>query len=93
MHHRHERRVVGDELAQPIGRDDARLIDRQQRRAPAAARERLQRVEYRLVFDRAADEVLASGRLERLGGAANREVVRLGAAAGQDDLRRIGVNQ
>ena len=33
------------------------------------------------------------GRLERLGGAANREVVRLGAAAREDDLGRIGADQ
>ena len=32
-------------------------------------------------------------RLERIGGAADREVVRLGAAAGVDDLRRVGMNQ
>ena len=42
------------------------VIDRQQRRAPAAAGERAQRVQHRFVFDRARDEMTASGRLERL---------------------------
>ena len=61
--------------------------------APAAARERLQRVQHRLVLDRAGDQVAPAGRLERLGGAADGEVVRLGAAAGEHDLRRVGADQ
>ena len=67
---------------------DRESVVRQPRRASA-----LQRVQHRLVFDRARDQMPASGRLERLGGAADREVVRLGAAAREHDLRRIGVDQ
>ena len=93
VHDRDEGGVVGDELAQPIGRHDAGLIDREERRAPAAARQRLQRVQHGLVFDRARDEMTAAGRLERVGGAADREVVRLGAAAREHDLRRIAVDE
>ena len=63
-------------------------VVRQPRRASA-----LQRVEHRFVLDAAGDQMAASGRLERLGGAANREVVRLGAAAREHDLRRIAVDQ
>ena len=52
VHHRDERGVVGDRLAQrPRRRRCPVLIDGQQRRAPAAPRERLERVEHRLVLD------------------------------------------
>ena len=42
---------------------------------------------------RAGDEVAAAGRLERLGGAADGEVVRLGAAAREHDFRGIAVDE
>ena len=59
-----------------------------ERDAPAAPGQRLQGVEHGFVLDGAGDQVLAAGRLERLGGAADGEVVALGAAGGEDDLRR-----
>ena len=49
--------------------------------------------EHRLVLDGAGDQVPAARRLERLGGAAQREVVGLGAAAGEHDLGRLGADQ
>ena len=55
---------------------------------PAAPLERLDGVEHGLVLDARRDEVPAAGRLERLGGAANREVVGLGAAGREHDLAR-----
>ena len=45
------------------------------------------------MLDRAGDQVPASGGFERLGGAANREVVALGAAGGEDDLGRLAAEQ
>ena len=36
------------------------------------------------------DEMLATGHLERLRGAPNREIIGLGAAAGEDDFGRFG---
>ena len=44
------------------GDDDAALVDRQQRRLPAAPGQRLQRVEDGLVLDGAGDQVLPAGR-------------------------------
>ena len=71
----------------------ARLIDRHERGLPAAPGERLERVQDRLVLDGAGDQVAPAGRLERLGRAADGEVVGLGAAAGEDDFGRIGVQE
>ena len=93
MHHRDERGLGGDRFAQPIGCDDAGVIDREQGGAPSAARERAERIEDSLVLDGAGDEMTASGGLERVGRAANREVISLGAAAGEHDLRRIAVHE
>ena len=59
-------------------------VTRQPRRASA-----FMRVEHGLVFDRARDQVLAPGGFERLGGAADRDVVALGAAGREDDLGRV----
>ena len=93
VHDRDEGRVVGEQLPDAIGRDDARLIDRDERRPPAAPGERLQRVQHGLVLDRAREQMTTAGRLERLGGAADGEVVRLGAAAREHDFGRIGIDE
>ena len=50
-------------------------------------------VEHGLVLDARRDEVPPAGRLERLGGAAQREVVGLGPAAREHDVARLGVDQ
>ena len=83
VHDRDDGRVVGDELPKPSRRCDAGLIDRNERRPPAASCEGLQGVQHRLVLDRARDEVTAAGRLERFSCAPNGHVVGLGAAAGE----------
>ena len=83
----------GDGLAHALGRHDARLIDRhsvvcQPRRASALS-----------VFSTASCSMALATRwrrpvgLERLGGAADGEVVGFGAAAGEDDFRRIAVDE
>ena len=69
--------------------DDAGLVDRQQRGPPAAAGERLQRDQDRLVLDGGRDEVSPAGRLERFGGAAKCKIVGLGAAAGEYKFRGL----
>ena len=66
VHHRDERGVVGDAPRDAVGRDDAGLVDGNERRPPAAFRQGLQRIQHRLVFDRAGDQVTTAGRLERL---------------------------
>ena len=76
-----------------VGPDDPVLVDRQQRHPPAAPRQRLQGVEDRLVLDGAGDQVPAPGGLQRLGGAADGEVVAFGAAAGEHHLGRLTAQQ
>ena len=79
------RSASGDTM--PLSSTGSRVV------CPAAPGQRLERVEHRLVLDGAGDQVLPAGRLERLGHAADGEVVALGAAAGEDDLGRIGADQ
>ena len=93
MHDRDDRRVVGDRVAQRVGPDDAALVDGQERHPPAAASQRLERIEHGFVLDGGGDQMLAAGRLERLGGAANGEVVAFGAAGGKHDLRGVAAEQ
>src|SRR6476661_7707309 len=57
-----------------------------------AARQRPQGVEHRLMFDRAGDEMTTAGGFERLRDTAQREVVRLGAAACKYHFRGISAN-
>jgi hypothetical protein len=93
VHHRDDRRRVRHQLAQPQRRHDAGLIHRQQRRLPAATRERLEGIQHRFVFDRARDQLPPAARLERVRCAADREVVGLRAAAREHDFRRIAVHE
>ncbi len=64
-----------------------------QRQRPAAARQVLARVEHRLVFDRAGDQVRAPARFERLGDAADGEVVRLGPTGRPDQVVGLGADE
>ena len=75
-----------------VGRHDPARVERQHGRLPSTLRERLERVEDRLVLDARRDQVLPSGHLERLRDAPNREVIGLGTAAGEDDFRRFGAD-
>jgi hypothetical protein len=86
VHHRHERCLIGQRLAQCVGRDDAALVDGQQRHLPAAAGERFQRIEHRFVLDAGGDEVPAVGDGQGLGRPADRKVVTLGAATRKHDF-------
>ena len=81
VHDRDERGVVGHRLPDPVGRDDAPLVDRDQGRPPAAAGQGLEGVQDRFVLDGAGHEVAASGGLGGFGRAADGEVVGLGSAA------------
>ncbi len=89
------RRSDGDEHGarldrlRDVGGIDAPLaVDRQQREARAAARERARGVEHRGVLGGDADEVVARLRVRRER-ALEREVVALGGAAREDDLARV----
>jgi hypothetical protein len=93
VHHRYERGVIGDGVSQPVGRDDPCRVERQDRRSTAALGQRLEGVEHGFVLDARGDQVAASGDLECLGGAANREVIRFGAPAREDDFRRFGAHE
>ena len=97
VHHRDDGGLARDRRGQRRRGDDAGGVDRQQRGGPPAAGECLDRVQHRLVLDAGRDDVAArrrrGGRLDRFGGAAQRQVVRLGAAAGEHDLGRLAADQ
>ena len=95
VHDRDERGVgPGVAVPQGVGIDDAAPSDRQERRGcqPRFA-SALTVLQDGLVLDRGRDQMSAAGRLERFGGAAQREVVGLGAAAREDDLGRLGADE
>ena len=86
-HHRDEHGLVGDRLAQLVEADEAVAVDAEPRDAPALALEPLERIEHRLVLGCDVTHVIAAvaaGVRRALDG----EVVRLGRAAGEDDLAR-----
>jgi len=89
-----DRSAIGGERA---GGDDPGCVDRKDRRRPPALDERLHGVEHGLVLDGARDDVTPARRaIEKFGRlcrAAQREVVGLGAAAGEHDLGRLGPDQ
>jgi hypothetical protein len=78
VHYRNDGRFLRDGISDALRRHDARLIDRQQGGFPATTREGFQRVQHGLVLDGAGDQMTSAGGLERLGGAADREVVGFG---------------
>ena len=86
VHQAEQRRVVGEGRGDRLGLHDAVPIRRDARDAPAAALEGTHRGEHGFVLDAAGDEVALAERFERLGDAAQREVVGLGAAAREDDF-------
>ena len=93
VHHRHERRLVGQRRLEGFRLDDAARVDREQGGGPAAPRQRLERGEDRFVLDRAGDQMPASGDLERFGDAPDRKIVRLGPAAREHDFRHFGLQE
>ena len=84
---RDDRRPLRDRGGNLLGVDPAVAIDRQLDDLEAELLEVLQRVEHRVVLDRAGHDSMAAA-LARPRGALQREVQRLGAAAGEDDLAR-----
>ena len=64
----------------------------EQRHVVAAAREPRERIEHGFVLGRDADEVIAAAALA-FGDAADREVVALGRAAGEDDFLGVGADR
>ena len=93
VHHADDRGVVCERLPQCIGGDNARLVDLEERRAGPALAQGFDRVEDRLVLDVTGHEVMTSAAPERLGDAADGEIVTLGPAAGEDDFGRVGADQ
>ena len=91
-HDRDEDRLVGDRRAQLVEADAAVLLHRQVGDARALLLELLARVDHRLVLGDARDDVVALLAVH-LGDALDREVVRLGGAAREDDLLRVGADQ
>ena len=69
----------------------AGLLDGQQRDFEAAAAEPFERIEHGLVLGRDADQMIAAAAVP-LGHAADRQVVALGGAAGEDDFARPGAD-
>jgi hypothetical protein len=93
VHHRHERGLVRQSGIERRRRHDAARVDRQQRRRPAATGEGLEGIQDRLVLDRSRYQMAPAGRLERFRHSAEGEVVRLGPAAREHDLGRLGREQ
>jgi hypothetical protein len=93
VHHGNECRVIAQGRLQIVSRDDAALADGKERYLPAALAKCLDRVEDRFVLDRAGYQVPPVSALQRVGGTAYREIVALGAPAGEHDLGRIGADQ
>ena len=71
VHHRDERRVVGERLASALGGDDAAGIDRQQRDVQPRRASALSVLSTASCSMRARDQMPAARRLERFGGAAD----------------------
>jgi hypothetical protein len=90
VHDGHECGIRADGDFHVDGRHDTRFIDGDERRPPAPAAERLQRVQHRFVFDRRGHEMSPAGRFEGLGRAADGQVVGLGASAREHDFGWIG---
>ena len=93
VHHRHQCRVIGQRVGHCLHRDDAGPIDRDEGDAPAAPGERAHRVQDGLVLDGGRDQVPATARLERLGGAANGGVVAFGPTAREHHLGGVRADQ
>ena len=91
-HDRDEDRLVGDGGAQLVETDAAVLLHRQIGDARALLLELLARVDDRLVLDHARDDVIALLAVH-LRDALDRQVVRFGRAAREDDFLRAGANQ
>ena len=91
-HDRDENRLVADRRFQLVEADPAVLVHRQIRDAIAFLLEALARVDHRFVLGDARDDVVALLAIH-LGGAFNREVVRLCRAAREDDLLRVRADQ
>ena len=89
-HDRDQDRPVGERGLELVGIDPAVAVDRQLDDLEPELLEVAQRVTDRVVLDRRGDDAVAAG-LARPGGALEREVVGLGAARGEDDLARLGV--
>ena len=91
-HDRDEDRLVGDRGAQLVEADAAVLLHRQVGDARALLLELLARVDDRLVLGDAGDDVVALLAVH-LRDALDRQVVRLGGAAREDDFLRVGADQ
>ncbi len=87
-----EDRLVGDRGAQIVEADQAVLLHRQIGDPVAVLLEALARVDHRLVLGDARDDVIALLAVH-LGDALDREVVRLGRAAGEDDFLGVRADQ
>ena len=93
VHDRDQHRARRDGTAHRVGVDRSVAVDRQHRdRRAARLLQRLAGVEHRLVLGGGGDDVLAALRM-KLDRALDRQVVRLGRAAGENDVARLGVDQ
>lgn len=92
MHHGDERRLRAQRLLQVLERDPPETIDGHDRHVPALLTQEHGRRHHGQVLDR-ADHEMAPGHAERARHAEQRLVVRLGGAAGEDDLLRLSADQ
>ncbi len=87
VHHRHQRRLVGDGGRHIGGIHQPRRIHRQIGDAVALTFELLAGIQHGMVLDGGRDDVVATPPLG-VGHAFDRQIVGLGAATGKDDLHR-----
>jgi hypothetical protein len=90
---RHERRVVGQGIAQPVGRQDAARVEWQDGGFPPPPGQRLEGIEHGFVLDAAGNQMLTTRHLEGFGRPPNREIVGLGPSAREDDLGWFGADE
>src|SRR3954447_15456596 len=91
-HDRNQDRLVGDRVAEVVEADQAVLLYRQVGHPVAVLLEGLARVDHRLVLGDRSDEMVALLAVH-LGDALDRQVVRLGGAAGEHDLFRVRADE
>ena len=88
VHHRGQDGVGADGPPHRVGVDPTRAVDREERQLETPRFEEARGLKYGVVLHRTDDEVPAAP-LVRVRGADEGEVVRLGGAAGEDDLLRV----
>ena len=93
VHHRHQRGLVGEGLAQDFRVDNPGLVDRQEGHIPASAGEDLDGVQDGFVLDARRNEVPPARRGQRFGHPSNCQIVAFGSAAREHHFSWLGADK